>query len=126
MIKKITASDCIIYSRQPLFHLLLNGVYVGIDNSNGHAEEFFNLRQCRRWLLNSSAPAPSLEMTKFGGNDADRKHEPGICPNCGSDDLDYDGFTVEDGSCLYRWRCDGCGTSDKERYALTFSEHITD
>lgn len=41
MLKKITASeaDCIIYSRRPfdLFYLLHEGIYVGIDNSNGHA-----------------------------------------------------------------------------------------
>ena len=68
MIKKITASeaDCIIYSRQPfgLFYLLHDGIYVGIDNSNGHAwvEEFPNLRQCKRWLLNPSVTAPTLEV----------------------------------------------------------------
>jgi hypothetical protein len=67
MIKKITPSEayCIIYSRQPfgLFYLLHDGVYVGIDNSNGHAwmEEFTNLRQCKRWLLNPSIPVPSQE-----------------------------------------------------------------
>jgi len=67
MIKKITASeaDCVIYSRRPmgLFYLLHDGVYVGIDNSNGHAwtEEFLNLRQCKRWLLNPSVTAPLLE-----------------------------------------------------------------
>lgn len=68
MIKKITTSeaDCIIYSRRPfgLFYLLYNGVYVGIDNSNGHAwtEEFPNLRQCKRWLLNPCVLASSMEV----------------------------------------------------------------
>lgn len=68
MIKKITASeaDCIIYSRRPfgLFYLIHNGAYIGIDNSNGHAwvEEFHNLRRCKKWLLNPSALAPSMEV----------------------------------------------------------------
>ena len=68
MIKKITTSeaDCIIYSRRPfgLFYLIHDGVYIGIDNSNGHAwtEEFTNLRQCKHWLLNPSVTAPSLEV----------------------------------------------------------------
>ena len=67
MIKKITPSeaDCILYSRRPfgLFYLLHEGVYIGIDNSNGHAwtEEFVSLRQCKRWLLNPAMQAPILE-----------------------------------------------------------------
>jgi hypothetical protein len=67
MIKKITASEaeCIIYSRQPfgLFYFPHNGVYIGLDNSNGHAwvEEFNNLRQCKNWLLNPSAQVHSME-----------------------------------------------------------------
>lgn len=67
MIKKITPSeaDCIIYSRHPfgLFYLLHEGVYIGIDNSNGHAwvEEFSDLHQCKRWLLNPSLQAPLME-----------------------------------------------------------------
>ena len=69
MIKKVTPSegDCIIYSRRPfgLFYLIYNGIYVGIDNSTGHAftEEFMNLRQCKRWLLNPSVQAPTLERS---------------------------------------------------------------
>ena len=67
MIKKITPSegDCIIYSRRPLglFYLIFNGIYVGIDNTNGNAwtEEFTNLRQCKRWLRDSLMLAPSME-----------------------------------------------------------------
>ncbi len=68
MIKKITGSEasCIIYSRRPfgLFYLIHEGVYVGIDNSNGHAwtEEFRSLRQCKKWLLNPSMTVPSQEV----------------------------------------------------------------
>lgn len=67
MLKKITASeaDCIIYSRRPfgLFYLLHKGIYVGIDNSNGHAwtEEFTSLYQCKKWLLKPSMTASPLK-----------------------------------------------------------------
>lgn len=68
MIKKITPSeaDCIINSRRPfgLFYTLFNGIYVGIDNTNGHAwvEEFYTLRRCKEWLLNPSMVALSMEV----------------------------------------------------------------
>lgn len=68
MIKKITPSesDGIIYSQRPfgLFYLFHDGVYVGIDNSNGHAwtEDFTNLRQCKKWLLNPSMQASLMEV----------------------------------------------------------------
>jgi hypothetical protein len=67
VIEKITPShaECIIHSRKPLglFYLLHNGVYIGIDNSTGDAwtEEFTTLRHCKKWLLNESMLAPSLE-----------------------------------------------------------------
>ena len=67
MIKKITPSeaDCILYSRRPfgLFYMIFDGVYVGIDNSNGHAwtEEFVSLSQCKRWLLNPSMEVPFMD-----------------------------------------------------------------
>lgn len=66
-IKEIESSyaTIIIDTRQPLglFHLMGNGVYIGIDNSTGDAwtEEFFNLRQCRKWLQNPSLSAPTME-----------------------------------------------------------------
>ena len=49
-------AERIIDTRYPLglFYVLRDGVYIGIDNSNGHAwtEEFPNLRKCKRWLNN--------------------------------------------------------------------------
>ena len=66
-IKKIKppCAEIIISARRPLglFYLLDDNVYVGIDNSAGHAwtEEFTNLRQCKKWLLNPSMPAPFIE-----------------------------------------------------------------
>ena len=69
MIQKITPSegDCILYSRRPfgLFYLIYSGVYIGIDNSKGHAwtEEFLNLRLCKKWLRNPSIVAPPMERS---------------------------------------------------------------
>jgi len=55
----------IIDTREPLgyFYVLKNGVYVGIDNSNGQAwtEDFQNLYQCKRWLANEWVLHPSME-----------------------------------------------------------------
>jgi hypothetical protein len=62
-IGKITyeQAEGIIDTRVPfgLFCVLKDGVYVGIDNSNGHAwtEAFSTLRECRRWLGN-----PNIEI----------------------------------------------------------------
>ena len=67
MIEKIAPShaECIIHARKPLglFYLQSDGIYVGIDNTTGEAwtEEFPNLRQCKRLLLNPSMLVPSLE-----------------------------------------------------------------
>lgn len=67
MIKKITASeaDYIIYSRRPfgLFYLLHEGIYVGVDNSNGHAwmEKFTSFYQCKKCLPNPSMTASPLQ-----------------------------------------------------------------
>ena len=68
----------------------------------------------------------------IGGNSSCVKQEltvnqeAGVCPACGSDELDYDGFIVEDGSGIYNWTCEGCGASGRECYDLTFSEHVID
>jgi hypothetical protein len=66
-----------------------------------------------------------VESCADSGCDAIR-HEPGICPACGSDELDFDGFLVEDNSVIYKWDCKGCGIGGRECYDMTFSEHIID
>lgn len=68
----------------------------------------------------------NVEVCTAAGCDAAEKHDPGICPVCGSDRLDFDGFVVEGNSCIYKWRCNGCGVSGREWYDLIFSEHIID
>lgn len=60
MVKKLkpVQARAVIETRQPmgLFYAYENGVYVGIDNSMGHAwtEEFSSLRKCKAWLRNPS------------------------------------------------------------------------
>jgi len=67
MIKKLKPihASVVIETHRPmgLFYVYENGVYVGIDNSTGHAwvEEFTNLYQCKAWLRNPSMPSPSME-----------------------------------------------------------------
>ena len=59
-VKKIKPSNAksIIDTRKPsgLYYLRVNDVYIGIDNSTGHAwtEEFQNLKHCKKWLRDSS------------------------------------------------------------------------
>lgn len=67
MIKKLKPihASVVIETRRPmgLFYVYENGMYVGIDNSAGHAwtEEFTDLHQCKKWLRNPSMPSPSME-----------------------------------------------------------------
>lgn len=66
MIKKLKPihACAVIETRRPkgLFYVYENGVYVGIDNSTGHAwvEEFASLQKCKEWLRDSSMPCPSI------------------------------------------------------------------
>lgn len=67
MIKKLKPfhASVVIETRRPigLFYVYENGVYVGIDNSAGHAwvGEFSSLRKCKEWLRNPAMPSPSME-----------------------------------------------------------------
>lgn len=51
--------------------------------------------------------------------------EQGVCPNCGSDALDYG--AMELGICgdtiYYPYECEKCGTSGNEHYSLNFIDH---
>ena len=74
MIRKIKPlfAEVVINTRKPLglYYVLDGGVYVGIDNSKGHAwtEEFTDLRQCKQWLRNPSMLAPSMESAEPCGS----------------------------------------------------------
>lgn len=51
-------------------------------------------------------------------------HMQGICPSCGSEDLNY-GNSILDGIYMgFEWECDECGTTGIEWYVLEFVEHI--
>ena len=55
-----------------------------------------------------------------------KKHEAGVCPCCGADDLDYGVLRVQDDNVGYPWSCLNCGAVGTEWYELTFSEHDVD
>lgn len=60
------------------------------------------------------------------GNDLEEKakrHEEGVCPECGSTNLEYGESGIKDTSYGYQWACDDCGAEGTEWYALSFSEH---
>ena len=72
MIKKLKLfqAEAVIETRRPtgLFYVHEDGVYVGIDNSTGHAwvEEFSSLRECKEWLRNPSMAYPYAELEEAG------------------------------------------------------------
>lgn len=56
-------------------------------------------------------------------NNFSQKEEPGKCPVCGSDDLDYFGMEFDIvGNVYYPWYCPNCNTEGNEYYSVTFSE----
>lgn len=81
MIKKLKPfhASVVIDTRRPpgLFYIHENGVYVGIDNSAGHAwvEEFTSLRQCKEWLRNPLMPVPSMEWEENGTSEITQPEE---------------------------------------------------
>ena len=72
MIKKLKPIQAmaLIESRRPngLFYVHQDGIYIGIDNSIGHAwvGEFTSLHQCKKWLRNPSAAYPCVELDEAG------------------------------------------------------------
>ena len=50
----------------------------------------------------------------------------GICPTCGSSNLEYDiPITLEiENKILYPYRCDHCGRNGTEEFEMTFIRHI--
>jgi hypothetical protein len=66
------------------------------------------------------------EYVVVGTESGKSKHEAGTCPACGSDELEYDGFFVEDSDCIYKWDCKECGAHGRDYYDMVFSETIVD
>ena len=52
-------------------------------------------------------------------------YEPGICPDCGSDDLSYEKPISYTDSIEYPFHCNNCGADGTERYNLDFAESET-
>ena len=52
-------------------------------------------------------------------------YEPGICPNCGSDDLSYEKPITYTDVIEYPYHCNNCGADGAERYNLDFAESET-
>lgn len=79
MIKKLKPiqAKAVIEARQPMgiFYAYEDGVYVGIDNSTGHAwtEEFSSLRKCKEWLRN---PSMAVQPSEWEENVIDRIARP--------------------------------------------------
>jgi len=49
--------------------------------------------------------------------------EAGICPVCGSSDLDYDSLKIDAGQVGYPWTCNRCKSHGEEWSNLDFIEH---
>lgn len=50
--------------------------------------------------------------------------EPGICPVCGKDDIQWHGSDICDNSIRYDAECLDCGAYFEEWYNLVFTEQI--
>lgn len=56
-------------------------------------------------------------------NQMETKHEQGVCPICGSEEITYGAIEVEGNSIYYPAECDKCHATWQEYYDLTFSGH---
>ena len=52
--------------------------------------------------------------------------EEGVCPKCGSNDLDYGAIEISGNSVYYPWTCEHCGCVGEEYYDLMFAGHNVD
>lgn len=52
--------------------------------------------------------------------------EQGICPVCGSENLNYEGLEPEEEMIVYPWTCENCGATGSEWYELQFAGHNVD
>jgi len=52
-------------------------------------------------------------------------NEPGVCPRCGSLDIDYGISDFLDDDVYFRATCSACGLSFEEHYSLVFAESIS-
>jgi hypothetical protein len=50
----------------------------------------------------------------------------GECPVCDNKELTYGDSGKEGNSYIYKWKCENCGNTGKELYALEFVQHKVD
>jgi len=50
-------------------------------------------------------------------------HESGVCPVCGSKELDYDASKFDGNYLCYPWTCRHCSSTGKEWHEVLFKEH---
>ena len=54
---------------------------------------------------------------------ADGDGEQGVCPVCGSINLEYAEAEADAIGGMYPWKCEDCGAEGNETYEVTFSGH---
>ncbi|MBR1775959.1 hypothetical protein IJ750_02655 [bacterium] len=65
----------------------------------------------------------ALDFWDANGYEIRIKHEEGVCPACGSQNITYDGSEIDGNSMYYKCICDDCDTTFNECYNLVFVEH---
>lgn len=53
-------------------------------------------------------------------------NKEGVCPFCGSKDLDYGCMEPEDDMVYYPWTCSHCGHEGEEWYTMKFDGHMVE
>ena len=53
----------------------------------------------------------------------DYKNRQGVCPKCGSYNLDYKAIRFEGQMCYYPYECMDCKQEGEEWYSMEFSGH---
>jgi len=52
-----------------------------------------------------------------------KSNEPGKCPMCGTENLEYGSIDIEDNLMGYPWQCKTCGAKGTEWYTTQFDSH---
>ena len=52
-----------------------------------------------------------------------KKHQPGVCPVCGSIELEYGEFEFDDDGGYYPTECLTCHSTFNEAYNFVFDDH---
>lgn len=52
-----------------------------------------------------------------------KSNKAGICPFCGSEELEYRAIELEGEMCYFPWTCPNCKHEGEEWYSLEFTGH---